>query len=207
MAITSYSELQTAVANWLNREDLTARIPEFIALAEATFNRNFRVMDMITRETLALDNDTATSVAADWLETHSLMLNYSPPINLEYVRPHDMHGVQTTERSGLPFVFTILNRELFIFPAPTGSQTAQHIYYARITPLDDGDNTTNWLLTSHPDIYLFGTLLQAEPYLKNDERMAVWAAMFTGASQSLALASERAMRPTGNIHSRKRTFG
>ena len=46
MAINTYSTLQTAVANWLDRDDLTDRIPEFVSLAEATFNRTLRLRAM-----------------------------------------------------------------------------------------------------------------------------------------------------------------
>ena len=50
MAISNYAELQTATANWLDRTDLTDRIPEFIDLAESTFNRTIRNRQMITKK-------------------------------------------------------------------------------------------------------------------------------------------------------------
>ena len=54
MAITSYAELQTAMANWLIRDDLTNRLPEFIDLFEAEVNRRLRIQDMETRATATL---------------------------------------------------------------------------------------------------------------------------------------------------------
>lgn len=205
MPITTYSELQTAVANWLNREDLTSVIPDFITLAEATFNRNFRVKEMIERDTATVDSGYV-NMPTDWLETITLITTGSPPVVLEYVRVHDLNEVRATQRTGDPIVYTIINDKFQLFPAPTSDTTVEIVYYAKIPVLSDS-NTTNWLLTSHPDIYLFGALLQAEPYLKNDERLQVWASMYKGVTDSLVMQSERAKRPEGGLHARKRTFG
>lgn len=206
MSIKTLTELQTAVENWLNRADLTDRIPEFIALAEATFNRILRVQDMIKREGITFSGDEGTDVPDDWLETYSLRIDTNPVVLPEYLRPQDFHLIQSSKTDGLPRYFTILNRELVVYPRAGDSVTGEHVYYSRIPALTT-QAPTNWLLSSHPDIYLFGALLQAEPYLKNDERVQIWAAMFKGTTDSLAMASERAMRPTGGLQVTKRTFG
>src|SRR5262245_10780943 len=76
MAISTYSELQTAVANWLNRTDLTERIPEFVALAEAQMNRRLRVRQMVTRAEATLAS-AFVDVPSDMLEPIQLALEIS----------------------------------------------------------------------------------------------------------------------------------
>lgn len=205
MAITTYAELQTAIANWLNREDLTAVIPDFITLIEAALNRTLRVNEMIERDTSVVSGGYI-NMPLDWLETISLITVDSPPVVLEYVAQKAMAEARATQRAGVPVVYTITNNKFQLFPAPTDDTSVEMVYYAKIPALTD-ENTSNWLLATHPDIYLFGGLLQAEPYLKNDERLATWASMYKGAVDALTYASERAKRPEGGIHMRRRTFG
>ena len=205
MAITSYSELKTAVANWLNREDLTAVIPDFISLIEASMNRTLRVREMIERDTATISSGYVT-LPGDWLETITLITTGSPPVTLEYLAAYGMNEVRSAEWAGIPRVYTMVNNKFKIFPAPTTDLGVELVYYAKIPALSDS-NTSNWMLDNNPDIYLFGALLQAEPYLKNDERLATWAAMYKGSIDALSIASERAKRPEGGLHSRKRTFG
>lgn len=205
MAITTYAELQTSIANWLNRQDLTAVIPDFITLIEAALNRTLRVNQMIERDTSDVTGGYV-NMPLDWLETINLMTTGNPPINLEYVAQKGMAEARETERAGVPILYTITNNKFQLFPEPTDGASVEMVYYAKIPALSD-ENTSNWLLASHPDIYLFGGLLQAEPYLKNDERLATWASMYKGAVDALTYASERAKRPEGGIHMRKRTFG
>ena len=68
MAITTYSELKTAVADWLNRSDLTTAIPNFISLAEAQMTRQIRHRKMVTRATATMDTPYF-AVPSDWKET------------------------------------------------------------------------------------------------------------------------------------------
>lgn len=203
---TTFAELKTEVADWLNRADLTAVVPTFIQFAEAGFNRVLRTNDMIVRKTDLVPASGVVTLPDDWLETITFITTASPPVALEFVRPADWNAVRATERSGDPLVYTILNGEIHAFPLLGDGASVELVYYAKIPALSDS-NTTNWLLTAHPDLYLYGTLLQAEPYLKNDERLPTWAAMYKGVLDAINLASEGARRPDGGIHARKRTFG
>src|SRR5688500_1318788 len=76
MAISTYTELQTAVANWLDRTDIAARVPEFIALAEAQMNRRLRVRQMVTRAEAALGSEFVEA-PSDMLEPIQLALEMS----------------------------------------------------------------------------------------------------------------------------------
>ena len=208
MAITTYSELQTAVANWLNRQDLTSRIPEFIALAEAGFNRSLRVIDMETRDS-GTSSDGTVPVPTDWLETRTLRL--SSPTNgqqlLEYASEQQWDDLETQGLTGTTRYYTIINGEFQVLPTPSSSVTYIHRYYAKIPALSDS-NTTNWLLTKSPDLYLYASLLAAEAYLKDDERLPIWKSIQDEIIDGMMLESERAKRPTASkIVARPRTFG
>lgn len=205
MALSTYAELQASIADWLNREDLTNVIPDFIALAEANMNRQLRVNQMIERDTSEVASGYVT-MPIDWLQTISLITIASPPVVLEYVAQMGMAEIRATERAGVPIAYTITNNKFQLFPAPTSALEVEMTYYAKIPALSDS-NTSNWVLANFPDLYLYGSLLQAEPYLKNDERTPMWAAMYKGAIDAIDLASEKAKRPEGGLHSRRRTFG
>ena len=84
MAITTYAELQTAIADWLNRADLDQKIPEFITLAESTLNDVLRASDMVTNSTVALTSGRAT-LPADALELVYAQVADTPTEPLEQV--------------------------------------------------------------------------------------------------------------------------
>ena len=168
MALANYSDLVAAVGNWLDRTDLTARIPEFITLAEAEFNRRLRTMEMESRATATLTSD-AIALPTDFIGLRAIKIDNT---RLEYVAPDELFE---DERTGTyPTRFTISDGQFFFRPAPsTGDVTID--YFASIPGLTVS-NTTNWLMTKHPDLYLFGVCAQAEFYLVNDPRVALWKA-------------------------------
>ena len=84
MALSTYAQLQTSIGDWLNRSDLTATIPDFIALAEAQIERTLRTRQMIVRDTLTFSTEYG-SIPADFLETKSLKLtSTNPPTPLSF---------------------------------------------------------------------------------------------------------------------------
>lgn len=205
MALATYSDLKTSVADWLNRDDLTAQVPDFIAMAEARFNREIRTHNMIGRYT----NSTTSSyftLPADWVETITLMSTAAQPVALDYVSIDTLNDLRAAVMTGAPRYYTIIDDDVLVYPAQGSELSFELTYYKKITPLSDVD-TTNWLLTANPDIYLYGALMQAEPYLKNDERTTTWATLLQQALEALKLADERAKRPAGGFTARRRTFG
>ena len=176
MAISNYTELQTAVANWLDRDDLTARIPEFIALAEARFNRVLRLRSMETKQ-------TASTVAAqrnyalptNYIQMRNFQLNTSPLTTLSYVTPEIYDRLWGGSSGGTPKFYTILADEISLGPIPGSVITMEMLFYKKFDNLS-GSVATNWLITNAPDIYLYGTMLEAEPFIMNDERVQLWAA-------------------------------
>jgi hypothetical protein len=205
MALATYSDLQASVADWLNRDDLTAQIPDFIAMAEARFNREIRNHAMIGRYTNTTSN-SYFSLPADWVEMISLVSTGSPPVALEYVSIDSLNDIRQDVLTGNPRYYTIIDNDLLVHPSQSDDVDFELTYYKKIAALSDV-NTSNWLLSSHPDIYLYGSLMQAEPYLKNDERTTTWATLLSQAMEALRLADERAKRPAGGFTARRRTFG
>ena len=210
MAITTYAELQTATANWLDRTDLTARIPEFIELSEANFNRVIRSPDMVTKDDSFSIASRYTTLPTDTLEIVRIVLDLTPVVVLEYLTPEEISERRVSmSATGKPYYFTVIggsSNQLEVVPSPDSTYTSSIVYYTRIAALSDAA-TSNWLLAAHPDIYLFGTLVEAEPYLKNDERMPMWTNRLDKALMALRLQGERELHTGSSLRMRSRVLG
>jgi len=179
MAISTFAELKTATANWLDRSDLTDRIPEFIALAEARFNRILRIRDMETVST-AISTTGGTreySLPTGFVQMKEFHLTTDPLTPLAYITPEMMTRLWAGSSSGKPEVFTVIADNVRLGPSPDAVYTTSMLYYKTFTALSD-DATTNDMLTNNPDVYLYGTLLEAEPFIMNDERVQLWGMAF-----------------------------
>jgi hypothetical protein len=205
MAITTYSELKSAVADWLLRDDLTSVIPSFISLAEAKFNRRIRDYRMVSRTTFTVDGEYE-DVPADWLQTIRYQLNTSPITTLEYVTPDQAAEERAVfSASARPKFFTVVGSTLQHVPTPDGSYTGELTYYAKIPTLTDVA-TSNWLLTAAPDVYLYGALLEAAPYLDDDQRIQVWGGLLEQAMGALEIESDRARIGSSSIRMRAKAM-
>jgi len=174
MAINTYSTLQTAVANWLDRNDLTDRVPEFIALAEATFNRVLRLRAMETTVADATPSGSKEdALPSGYLQMREIHLTTTPIVSLAYITPEIMYRIRAGSTSGKPNSYTIVGDNILFGPTPDGAYDYSMTYYKAFDALSDVA-PTNWLILNAPDLYLYGTLLQAEPFLMNDERVPLW---------------------------------
>lgn len=206
MALSTYSELKASVADWLNRSDLTAAIPDFIALAEAQMERKLRTRQMISRATATIDTEYG-AVPADFLEVKSFKLQTNPVTPLQFETIDSLDNLQSQNpSSGKPRYFSIVGGQIRTVPVPDSSYTAELTYYGKLTKLSSTE-TTNWLLSAAPDVYLYGSLLQAAPYLKDDARISVWATMYTSAMEDLQVADDRGATSGGALIARAKTFG
>ena len=178
MAITTYSELQASVANWLHRADLAAQIPDFIALAEAKLSADLAARAMETRATLAVTAGNAyLPLPSDMMEMHRLAVQGDPVRVLSYRSPDELQQDYPFSTSGKPAVFTVMGGEIQLAPIPDAAYTLELTYKQRIPALS-ATNTTNWLLSAWPNAYLYATLCAAQPYLVNDERMPAFQALY-----------------------------
>lgn len=190
MAITTNAELITAVENYLARSDLTARIPEFIALCEAKMNRHLKCRQMEQRSTTTCDTSDDepefVSLPTDFQTMRRIRLTgVTGKPRVEYLT-----GTQIDEyRNGLdnvagtPRYYTIIGDEIEFLPTPDDDYVVEMVYRKNIPPI--AENSTNWLLTLAPDAYLYGTLLEATPFIKEDERIATWVGGFKSAIDGL----------------------
>ena len=179
MAIGTFAELKTAAANWLDRSDLTDRIPEFIVLAEARFNRILRIRDMETVSTAisTVGGTREYSLPTGFVQMKEFHLTTEPITPLSYITPEMMSRMWAGSTTAKPQVFTIIADNVRLGPGPDAVYTTSMLYYKTFTALST-DNTTSDMLTNNPDVYLYGTLLEAEPFIMNDERVALWATAF-----------------------------
>lgn len=173
MALTSYSELKSAVASWLHRDDLTTQIPDFIALAEADLQVRAKLSQWDTSASVSFTSGVG-SLPSDYAQAISLKYG-SQQRTLDHLPPALFDGYSAEAGSGEPSAFTVRGSELWIAPTATGSGTLN--YTARFTALSDSA-TSNSLLTLFPDAYLNGALMQANLWLENDVGAQKYAALF-----------------------------
>jgi hypothetical protein len=172
MAITTYAELQAAIGNWLDHSLFTARIPEFIALFEAAANRRLRVREQETATNLT-PSAGAAALPADYLAWRRVTWTGSTRVELQYVHPSYLQAAYPSSSADMPRVFTIEGGTLKVRPV---DDTALELdYFAKVPALSE-TVTGNWLLAAHPDLYLFGALVEAEMFGVNDERAPIWKA-------------------------------
>lgn len=193
MALDTYAGLQASVGDFMLRSDLTAVIPDFIRLAETQINRRLRVADMMTSATLSITaSATSTALPSDFNGVVSLELPSGIGGPLRYEKPEGVRAMRQTNymTPGIPFAFTVIGANIETVPAPSSTLACLLVYFQRI-PVLSVSNTSNWLLTKHPDIYLYGALLQSAPYLKDDERLAVWGQLYETALKDLEGSDSR----------------
>jgi len=181
--LATYSDLQTSISAWLKRSDLDAYIPDFISLCEAKFNRELRISAMEQRVTATLDEEYE-DLPTDYAEMRSLQITgpYGRP--LQFMPPEDLRRRFPEGCVGTPVNYTIIGDSLQFGPPPSGSYPLEMVYYTKFEALSDSA-PTNWMLTNAPDVYLFGSLLEASPYIKNDARIPVWEAKYGQALNSV----------------------
>lgn len=209
MPLSNYTELKAAIADWLNRADLTAQIPDFIALTEARFNRELRLNSMLKRYISTVTTDYVT-LPDDWLEHNSITVTSGAGVNapLSYITNEEFNRLRHSNLTGTFRFYTIRDNSILLLPAAgQGASVPLEIFYYAKIPALSSTNATNWLLTRSPDLYLYGSLIAAESYLQNDDRLPVWVAQAQSIIDSMNIESERAKRPEGKLVQRKRTFG
>ena len=179
MAIDTYTNLQTAVENWLARDDLTSRVPEFIALAEAKFNRTLIHPRMETRSTTSVDTSDDEpeflSLPTGFQSMRRIRLSGvtgKPRLQFMSQTQIDDYRYSIDNVTDQPVYFTIMGDEIELAPTPNEDYEIEMIYRTNIPAL--ASNSTNWLLTLAPDLYLYGALLESAPYTADDARIGVW---------------------------------
>jgi hypothetical protein len=192
MAISTFAELKTAIDNWLARTDMADRAAEFIALAEARMNRELETRSQETRVTATLTaGDAYVSLPTDVRAIRHVRLNTSPRTILKYMTPEQADREFPSTGNGKPKAYSVVGTEIYFRPTPDDTHTAEITYVANVTPLSDS-NTTNNILTRHPDLYLHGALAEAFGYLMDDQKQAQHDALFQRAAAAIQADEDRA---------------
>jgi len=190
MSLTNYSDLKTSVANYLARTDLTNQIPDFIRLAEYRMRREVRIRQMLkSATTVTVSGDATVEMPTDFLEARDFVVVGNPTQPLSYVSPSALSRNAISSTTGKPTEYTILASEFQLSPVPSSVYTLQVLYYAAPTLLSD-ENASNVFMANVPDMLLYASLIEAEPYLMNDARLPTWVSMYERASASVTKSDE-----------------
>lgn len=205
MTITTYATLKTAIADFLNRDDLTSAIPTFVALAEASIKRDVRHWRMENRATATL-NSQYEALPARWIAPIRLMITGGQSYDLIPVGQAEIASLRASSNdAGRPMYYALTQGELEFYPTPDQSYTLEMVYYEAPAALSaDGD--TNWLLTNFPDVYLYGSLVHTAPYLSDDARSQVWAAFYQSAIDSVGIDEQKAKYGGSGLRMKIRSF-
>ena len=196
--ITNYATLQTAVADYLARDDLSTFVPNFVQNCE---NKLYRTLNLRNEET-ALSVNISSGVAAVPSTFKALKFAYynsSPIALLEWVTLDELYSkYPVRSNSSTP---AVISREgtNFVFGPVADDLTAglKGIYYAKKDPLRTTD--PSWYVTNAPEVLLYGSLLEAEPFIKNDPRIPVWRMLYDEAVGTLETEERNASSKSNNL--------
>ena len=205
MSIANYTDLQSQIADFLNRDDLTSVIPTFITLAEADMNRRLRHWRMETRSQALLDT-RYTALPQNFVDAVRLQLTGPSGVQrLELITNSElMDKRQASDTAGTPRFYVINDGTIEVYPAPDQDYDLEMVYIATIP--DISTNTTNWVITYHPDCYLYGALIHSAPYLQEDPRTQTWAALYKNAVDGINLEDDKAKTSGSGHRMRIRSF-
>ena len=199
--ITNYSTLQSAIADYLNRADLTSQIQTFIQFVESDLNTRLRCREMIVRATATSDQEYV-QLPADWVEAINLQIvdGASP---LRYVTLDEGDIINKAQVLTQVSVYSLMNGAIELIPAPSDNIEIEMVYYGKIPALTDV-NTTNWLLTKAPDVYLYGALVHAAPFLMDDQRIPVFGNIYLKRVEELNQESQKSLHSGSPLVARTR---
>jgi hypothetical protein len=195
LALSTFDGLKTAVGTWLARSgdtQITNNVADFITLADAYLNRNLRVRPMETGLTFTTTSGER-NLPDDYLAWRRMTWLGDTYVSLEYLQPDVFNRWYPAAEEGTPRVFTIEGNTLKI--RPTDDTTSfSFLYYAKIPAMEDDDDS-NWVLESHPDLYLAATLAEANAFLVNPDHAALWAQKRDALIAQLQMLSEKTKGP------------
>lgn len=199
MALSTYSELQATVANYLNRDDLTTLIPTFITLTENRLNRELRVRaNMVRATTTTTAGQAFYDLPSDLIELRNITYdNNSQSHALRYLSPESVSREYGTVTSGQPKAYTNLGNDLKLTPTPDAAYTISINYFSQLRSLSDSV-ATNDVLAEYPSLYLFGSCLEGAIYLNDTDQTNRFGSVFQKALDDVQRAEEAA-RYSGTV--------
>lgn len=169
MALSTFTDLVSAVQDFLHRSDVTtAQVGTFVTLAESDFNRNLRTTGQISTATLTATS-VSTALPTDWLDTKSVTLTIGGVNHV--LEPMDEQTIRAFTVASIPAFFCVSGTNLLLGPAPSATCSVSLTYYAKIPNLQT--NSTNHLMTLYPDLYLWRTLFEAAKWARDSELVQI----------------------------------
>lgn len=210
MALDTYDHLQATILTWLARPGdtlISGSAPDWIALFEAEARRQFRTRLGETAWTPTTTAGVPTLALPSFYAGFRSDISIPPASglgawsgvndSLRYITPEEYNAIWIGSQQGQPIVFTVIGTNIKFAPTPDSTYQLAATYYASIPALSTG-NETNWLLTNHPDAYLFGSLVEAEGMIGNDERIPLWKQRRDEAFASIKLDDQK-QRWSGSV--------
>lgn len=177
MALATYTDLIAEVGNILHRSDLAVRMPTFVAMAEHAI---FSDLDSRMQDTVAVLSTVASTetlaVPADFINARSITVMASPNISLDYKSPDQYQKEFPWGNNGTPLAYTLIGANFYLAPIPDSVYPIRLAYQQKVPSLLT--NSTNWLLTNFPAVYLYATLTAACSELKDDASLQKWAGAY-----------------------------
>lgn len=173
MPLSTYAELQASIADWLDRDDLEVQIRDFIAMAEAEFNRILFIPERELSSTLTVSGQTL-ALPLDFWAAQTLVLDSNPQVVLEQVPVSEIR--RRYGHTGRPGYFALQQREILFGPVPDAEYEVVLNYWQAIPPLTDLA-PSNWLLAAYPDLYLYNTLVKGSAFAIDQQAVPMWEGM------------------------------
>ena len=194
-AFTSYANLQTNIADYLARQDLTDKIPMFVSLAEKRLNRDLRLRQTLQQSTYSMDSGFTVPTPADFLEMQDIHLDGNPIIPLTFQTVSQFYRRNGgSNAQGQPVNYTLVADQFQLAPQPTGATTVNMTYYKIPKVLSD-TNPSNEYLDVCPDLLLYASLAESAPFLMDDPRLATWQALYAEGLASITKSDESSTFP------------
>jgi hypothetical protein len=188
----NYTELQTEIADYLARDDLTSKIPNFIKYAEVKMNNDLRIREMISTDVITTSTvNKYVALPTGFLELITLNDDLGEP--LQEVNYEELLDLQYGSDSARPCFFTISHRIDFD-RVDSSAKSFPIRFYKRLDLITD---TTNEVLTNYPQLYTYGSLVQAAPYIRDQEQLQTWKMFYEEAvkeSNSRAVIHNKKLR-------------
>lgn len=186
--VTSYTTLQTAIGDWLARSNLTTFVPNFIQNWEEDFYRepkNFgRWMEVSDDPVIA---SSVITVPSDYLQLKYAYVSGSPSSRLDRVSLNQLYGrYPRGMATNLPVWIAREGANFILGPPPDSAYTIHRVYWGKPTNIRTSatDASAHYLILNAPDLCIYGSLIAAVPFIKDDARISIWQGMYDRALES-----------------------
>lgn len=197
--INNYATLQTAVADYLARDDLTTFIPNFIQNAENKIYRRFNIRAEETALSVAVTNGAGT-LPTRFKKLKLAYIAQSPYELLEWIPLEDLYRKYPLRSGGETPCVISRQANTFVFGPYPSDFTLEGVYYQRLEPLRTTDSS--WYVVNAPEILLYASLMEAAPFIRDDPRLPVWQQFLNDSIQSLMDFEKEADNPSGRLVAR-----